>query len=113
MGFARAWGYGGIRVVNLFAFRATRPQQLQEAADPVGSANDGFILRAAKGADRVVAAWGCHGVYRGRDREVMALLDRIGAPAACLGTTKGGSPRHPLYLPGETILMPFTVVEAA
>jgi hypothetical protein len=49
LGFARSLGYGGIHVVNLFAFRATCPRQLRAADDPVGPDNDGFILRAAQG----------------------------------------------------------------
>jgi hypothetical protein len=56
-----------------------------------------------------MAASGCHGAYRGRDREVLALLARIGAPVVCLGTTKGGKLRHPLYLPGDAAPVPFTV----
>ena len=33
---ARALGFGGLSVVNLFAFRATYPADLRRAADPVG-----------------------------------------------------------------------------
>src|SRR5262249_29332663 len=106
MGFARSLGYGGIHVLNLFAFRATWPEQLQEVNDPVGPENDGFILQAAREADRVMAAWGCHGAYQGRDREVMALLARIGVPVMCLGRTKSGRPWHPLYVRGDTVPVP-------
>src|SRR4028119_2392792 len=38
--FARTWGFGGLEVVNLFAFRATHPTDLKCAADPVGPQND-------------------------------------------------------------------------
>jgi hypothetical protein len=113
MSFARSLGYGGIHVVNLFAFRATRPRQLRAADDPVGPANDRFIVRAARRADRVIAAWGCHGAYQGRDREVMALLAQTGAPVACLGMTRDGWPRHPLYLPGDAVPVPFTAANAS
>lgn len=42
MGFARRWGYGGITVVNLYAYRATNPRDLLTAADPVGPENDRY-----------------------------------------------------------------------
>lgn len=33
VGFARSWGMGWITVVNLYAFRATYPQELERCAD--------------------------------------------------------------------------------
>jgi hypothetical protein len=102
MGFARAWGCAALEVVNLFAWRATRPAMLRQAPDPVGLDNDAHLLRAARGAQRVVLAWGAHGDLGGRDAAVLALLERSGIRAHCLGVTLGGQPRHVLYLPRET-----------
>lgn len=104
IGFARAYLYGGLRVLNLFAFRATDPAVMKATADPVGPDNDRHIRAAladAKhtGAD-VVAAWGVHGVHMGRDAEVKAMAKAAGVTLTCLGTTKEGHPRHPLYVPG-------------
>ena len=31
IGFAKAWGYGGIVVTNLFAYRATNPKELKKS----------------------------------------------------------------------------------
>ena len=104
-GFARRWGFAAMTVVNLFALRATDPARLRRARDPVGPANDGHIAAAAAGADAVVLAWGAHGDLRGRDRDVLALL--AGVRPACLGVTRGGQPRHPLYLPRATRRRPF------
>jgi hypothetical protein len=93
--FARRWGYGAVCVVNLFAYRATKPAELKAAAAPVGRGNDRWLTRVAAGAGVVVAAWGVHGTFAGRDRAVTALL---GGRLTCLGVTKDGHPRHPLYL---------------
>jgi hypothetical protein len=93
--FARRWGYGAVCVANLFAYRATRPAELKAAVTPVGRANDRWLIRVAADAGVVVAAWGVHGSFAGRDREVIAMLD---GQFSYLALTKGGHPRHPLYL---------------
>jgi hypothetical protein len=105
--FARAWGRGGIQVVNLFGYRATQPAALRTASDPVGPLNDLFIREACQPPGVVVAAWGAHGDFRGRAAEVTRTLAAAGIRMHCLGTTKGGHPRHPLYVPGDTPLEPF------
>lgn len=107
MSFAQTWGRGGIAVVNLFAFRATDPDAMKAASDPVGPENDAEILRCVAGADRVVAAWGVHGGYKGRDSAVVELLRKAGRSMACFGTTKDGYPRHPLYVATATPLALF------
>ncbi len=35
----------------------------------------------------------------GRDAAVWAILDGMGVKCETLGLTKGGHPRHPLYMP--------------
>ena len=107
IGFAQRWGFASLEVVNLFAYRATRPQQLRRAADPVGPENDGHLVRAARNAGAVVAAWGVHGVLAGRNETVLGMLAELGFSLLCLGMTKTGHPRHTLYLPGSTPLIPF------
>ncbi|RJX18534.1 MAG: DUF1643 domain-containing protein [Ammonifex sp.] len=94
---AKAWGCGGIEVVNLFAYRATDPRELLRAADPVGPENDKHIVRAAMGCQWVVAAWGTRGAFKGRDKQVIQLIQEIRKPLYCVGLTKDGHPRHPLY----------------
>lgn len=93
--FARSWGYSGLCMTNLFAFRATQPADMRAAADPVGPDNDDWLRDAGSAAAVVVAAWGCHGVHQGRDAIVRALLPRL----HYLRLTKDGHPGHPLYLP--------------
>jgi hypothetical protein len=106
LGFARAWGFGALVVVNCFAWRSTDPAALLRAADPVGPDNDGHILAAAREAQTVVLGWGDRGRLRGRGAEVLALLGGVAEPQ-CLGRTRRGQPRHPLYVPGGTPLRPF------
>lgn len=102
IGFARAWGHGGITVVNIYAYRATKPADLWKAGDPTGPKNDETLRQALDQAARngtpVIAAWGAHvGEYSGH--WVYALAHARGVQLLALGTTKAGQPRHPLYLP--------------
>lgn len=94
--FSQRWGYGGMIVANLFALCATCPMDLLPAADPVGSDNDRHIAQLCAGSKRdVVAAWGTHPLAQSRARHVSTL---IGDKISCLGTTRDGCPRHPLYI---------------
>lgn len=95
---ARALGYGGFRVVNLFALRATDPRRLRAVADPVGPQNDAALQAAAEWADDILCGWGGHGALMGRDAEVAALLRATGRPLWHLGLTLAGQPKHPLYI---------------
>ena len=105
IGFAKEHGCGALDVVNLFALRSTDPAALFDHPDPIGPANDDAIAAAAKGAAVVVVAWGAEGGLRHRDQEVLDLLDRFAeAPPVCLGRTKAGFPRHPLYVAKATPL---------
>ena len=93
--FAKAWGYAGLCMTNLFAFRATQPKDMMQASDPVGPFNNAYLTAAACRAGVVIAAWGVHGTHHNRDRTVRELLPRL----HYLRLTKGGHPGHPLYLP--------------
>ena len=103
--FAKAWGCGRLTVVNLFAFRATEPDDLKRAADPVGPDTDRHIAAACAGR-LVVCAWGAavakakRPVLFERPGAVRRLLAGCGASARTLGLTSGGHPGHPLYVPG-------------
>lgn len=105
VGFSRAWGFGRLLVVNLFALRATRPQDLSDSPAPVGPGNDDAISEAVSAADGLLVAWGNHGVISNpgtgvcRDREVLHALAGASKGVGCLGTTNEGQPRHPLYRP--------------
>ncbi len=101
---SRDVGATGLVIVNLFAFRHTDPKQLRTAANAVGPANDDVLDRLTGAGMRTIVAWGSHGSLRGRSAQVGPLLT---APM-CLGTTKGGEPRHPLYVSADAPLVPWT-----
>jgi hypothetical protein len=96
-GFAKAWGFRQMWMLNLFAFRATQPKDMMSALDPIGPENDAWLIRYAS-EGFVVAAWGRNGEFMQRDKRVMALLkERIHQ----IGEAE--YPRHPLYLKGDLI----------
>lgn len=106
--FAKSWDCAGLVVANLYALRTTNPAELWKAADPVGPENDMHLRILAAQHETVVCAWGAN-----------ARLDRVAVVREifsgrlhrlmCLGTTKDGAPRHPLYLASKTPLVPWPV----
>ena len=106
MGFARAWDFASMEVVNLFAYRATDYRELFRVSDPIGEENNRFLMQAVERCSAVVVGWGTKGTLLDRDRQVMSLLTGRN-DVYCLGITKDGQPRHPLYTKGNTILVPF------
>lgn len=95
-GFAQRFACNKLVVVNMFSYRATKPINLYKADDPVGPKNDSYIQKALALPGIKFCAWGANDV-RGRDQLVRRLADRTGAGLCCLGRTKSGAPRHPLY----------------
>lgn len=118
--FARRWGFGALEAVNLFALVTPSPAVLRADPRPVGpanrpangaangAANDAAIDAAIARADLVVAAWGAgHGGLLDRAEVVRA---RLPEGTRCLGVTRSGDPRHPLYLRHDTALVPLPPV---
>src|SRR5262249_2063829 len=99
---ARQWCCGGIAVVNLYALRSPYPEALKDSGGPWGPNNTRTIKRWLVD-DRtaiVVAAWGAGWKRLGLARDnVESYAKDAGKELYCLGTTKDGSPRHPLYVP--------------
>lgn len=93
--FAKDWGFGGLYMTNLFAFRATKPADMKRAVDAIGPDNDLWLIKTAADAGIIIAAWGKNGAYRDRDRSVIDRLPLL----YCLRTNDDGTPEHPLYLP--------------
>lgn len=112
-GFQNHWftaRRGDLVIVNLFALRATDPRALRIHPDPVGPLNEDMIELTARetvaAGGAVVAAWGADRFARERAIETADLLSDF-ATVWCLGTTKDGSPRHPLYVPYSQPLVPW------
>ena len=109
IGFAKRMGGTGLAVVNLYAYRATKPADMLAATDPVGPKNDWalamFLSMALDHGFPVIAAWGAN-ARADRVAEVRAMhgAQRL----QCLGITKDGAPRHPLYLRADAELMPLS-----
>ena len=85
IGFTHDWGYGGVRVGNLFAWRTPYPQALRSALDPIGRHNDSALCELAEGAALVVAAWGVNGMWLARSQTIRQQFTR---PLHALGVTK-------------------------
>jgi hypothetical protein len=103
-GFARFWDCNGIAVANLYAYRSTDPKALWQALDPIGPENDIYLRAYARECEDVVCAWGSNAQSH-RVAYVAKLMQEAGARLWCLGTTKDGSPRHPLYVRGDQPLI--------
>mgnify|MGYP001231335547 CR=1 FL=1 len=107
IGFAERWGHNALVVANLFSYRSTQPKGLKKARFPVGPETDRILQEEAMKAGTILAAWGAHGGLFDRNRDVLALLQDY--PLFCLGKTKAGHPRHPLYIRADTLPMPYSV----
>jgi hypothetical protein len=96
--FSKRDGYDGFMVVNLFAYRTTDPDILKTVTDAVGPDNDTMIREMARRAAVIVAAWGTHIMARRRGAQVTGMMMRDGKDMMCLGVSKDGKPKHPLYV---------------
>lgn len=108
VGFARREGCGGMRVVNLSPLRATHPRDLHPIPAELADDNVARVEWVARRADLVIAAWGASVppfLRPERDAVLDILRRRIGHELMCLGHTMNGSPRHPLYVPGDAELV--------
>lgn len=110
IGYAKDWGYDGLLMTNLFAYRSTdptvlprlRPQQRQ------GPFNLAYIADAVDQTDLTVCAWGTWGAkFPAWVREV--ALSVQAAKLHCLGANRDGSPKHPLYLPKRATPEPWSL----
>ena len=107
--FTRREGFEAMVKANVGDYRATDPKMLlAPGVEATSPDNLPIIRKAAAGADRVVL---CHGklnrALAPAGRTLIAALTEDGVPLWCFGTNADGSPKHPLYLRGDTALRPF------
>jgi hypothetical protein len=100
IGFAKSWGFGGLYVCNLFAYRATNPKDLLKAINPIGDDNNTHIKTIAKEVDIVVCAWGNQPILKKilKNKNPYKLLDLDCSKLHFLQLSKYDIPKHPLYL---------------
>lgn len=96
--FAMDFGYGGMYMLNAYAYRATEPKDMKRAADPVGPGNYQALREFSKLSSLVIAAWGVHCSIP----QAVAVLSAVNRKVYCLGKTKDNCPKHPLYLKADT-----------
>jgi hypothetical protein len=89
--YAKDWGYGGVYVGNLYAFRSTDPKGLKCIADPIGPENINHIQTLISLVDKVIYAWG-------NEQKEPDWLKKIVETPYCIEISKKGIPKHPLYL---------------
>lgn len=99
---ANALGCGSLIVWNLGAGRATDPNDWKAMTDPIGPENDTHIHRilieCRKHNGIAVVGWGGFGSFMGRDIIALKIAAKVGVNFYCLGITKSGQPKHPLYV---------------
>ena len=105
VGFAKAWGFGSLIVINLFAYRATKPRALKDAGYPVGPENGEAWNLARHSSTCIVAAWGPNG----RSRPDYERVFREFPNMMCLGWSQSGEPRHPLMIPSGRLPFNFVI----
>ena len=112
-------GYDSFIMLNVYAQRATRPEDMERACNAALHAEnmrafDYALSLDREGAPAVWAAWGA--VIEKRDylpqcvRDMIAVGERRNARWFSAGRrTKAGHPHHPLYLRKDSALDPFDV----
>lgn len=104
IGFAKGLGAAGVVMTNIFSLRSTNPRALYDCTDHRLADNDSFLRDVAKFARVTICAWGCHGGLLRRGEQVAEMLRDDGRRLWCYGKTGNGQPKHPLYLPADSLL---------
>ena len=107
VGFAKRWGFSGLVVTNLFAYRATQPSDLCSLLatnggwrEAVGEDNTAHLSREARMAHLVVCAWGDNCEMKNSNRHDLSMLSILEyRDIFCIRKTKRGNPVHPVREP--------------
>ncbi|MDH3353410.1 MAG: DUF1643 domain-containing protein [Nanoarchaeota archaeon] len=94
---AAQWGWGGFYIVNLFAYMATDPNDMNSQENPIGELNNQAIKHICDQVSMTVLAWG--NGYNSRSQEVINLLE--GKKLYCIAKNKGGGFLHPSRIKPE------------
>ncbi len=111
LSFAEREGCTDLTVVNLYALRATNPKEMiallqyspMEAFG--GTDQKKHLLEQIEDHSQmnhlIICAWGKQKGIEGHADRVMKIINENKGTAYCLGKTKEGYPRHPLYVKGD------------
>ena len=116
IGFTKHWEFGGLWLVNAYAAMATKPRDLLAMDDNVGPRNRYYVQKTVRDAwqrtrdlsksheSPVIVGWGNDGAQGDQDLRVLEWILHAGVPVRlqCLGVTRRGCPRHPLYCAADT-----------
>jgi len=119
IGFAQDWGMAWLVKVNAYAWRDTDPYAMWRAEKAgrniVGEHNDDAIRCALTQMKRdggiALACWGNH-VKQTRALQLVRIAAEIGVEWQCVGVNQNGSPRHTLYVRGDSTYRPWSTKES-
>lgn len=109
--FAKKIDCGSLEVVNLFAYRETDPENLKNSIlskqQLIGPENWFHVKKSLDTASTIILAWGNNAKIHRRflDQDIINIINKY--DCYCLGLTKEGHPRHPLYVPNNKELEVF------
>jgi hypothetical protein len=101
IGFAKSWGYGGLYVGNLFAYRATNPKDLLSVVDPIGKENIKYLKELFSKSEICVHAWGNSKIINRLERIYPSDFSVDVNKYYYIALTKDLQPKHPLYLKSD------------
>lgn len=102
--FAKSWGFGGLRVGNIFPYISSNPDVLKSVQDFHHEVNRLHLARMAQDAAIIVYGYGNSPIAT----NAIPLIERENT--YCLKINKSGTPQHPLYVKGDTKPIPFNPV---
>jgi hypothetical protein len=102
--FSKREGFSRLELLNLFPLRSPHPSRLLESAERSrgGRYAEDTLRLGAQRADKIICAWGSFSIAAQRFEELMSIFDEY--DLFCLGKTRTGQPRHPLYLKSDATL---------
>lgn len=100
IGFAESWWYGWIIVWNLFPFRATNPKDLIEENTPFTLENSKYLYEMSEISDLILCAWWNQQIVEKLYKKFPRYMPLVSIikQLSCIELSKGGVPKHPLYL---------------
>ena len=110
-------GYDSFLMFNVYAQRATRPDDMERSCNPVLHAENRRAFRYLLSLSPAPALWAAWGNIIEKRGDLMDCMRDFAADASAAGAEwftagpllKSGHPHHPLYLKGDTKLLAFDI----